>query len=105
VDLTLQLANTPVSGQTPLGIPSIGPETVAVPDLLTSKQARMFILACLLVGLQSWQLACYLFACLIYIFDTVPERRRAAGAAREEEVEGAEGAISRHCGAVKGERE
>ena len=41
-------------------------------------------------------------------FDTVPERRRAAGAAREEEVEGAEGAIStisRHCGAVKGERE
>jgi hypothetical protein len=36
---------------------------------------------------------------------TVPERRRAAGAAREEEVEGAEGAISRHCGAVKGERE
>jgi hypothetical protein len=29
-------------------------------------------------------------------FDTVPERRRAAGAAREEEVEGAEGAISRH---------
>jgi hypothetical protein len=41
-------------------------------------------------------------------FDTVPERRRAAGAAREEEVEGgqgAEGAISRHCGAVKGEKE
>ena len=47
-------------------------------------------------------------------FDTVPERWRAAGAAREEEVEGAkgaegaegaEGAISRHCGAVKGERE
>ena len=40
-------------------------------------------------------------------FDTVPapERRRAAGAAREEEVEGAEGVISRHCGAVKGERE
>ena len=39
-------------------------------------------------------------------FDTVPERRRAAGAAREEEVEGAEGAISiRHCGAVKVERE
>jgi hypothetical protein len=38
-------------------------------------------------------------------FDTVPERRRAAGAAREEEVEGAEGTISRHCGAVKGERE
>ena len=42
-------------------------------------------------------------------FDTVPERRRAAGAGREEEVEGeegaegAEGAISRHCGAVKGE--
>jgi hypothetical protein len=35
-------------------------------------------------------------------FDTVPERRRAAGAAREEEVEGV---ISRHCGAVKGERE
>jgi hypothetical protein len=34
-------------------------------------------------------------------FDTVPERRRAAGAAKEEEVEGAEGAeraISRHCG-------
>jgi len=42
---------------------------------------------------------------LIYIFDTVPERRRAAEAAREEEVEGAEGVISRHCGAVKGERE
>ena len=35
-------------------------------------------------------------------FDTVPERRRAAGAAREEEVEGV---ISRHCGAVKGERD
>jgi len=38
---------------------------------------------------------------LIYIFDTV----RAAGAAREEEVEGAEGGINRHCGAVKGEWE
>ena len=37
---------------------------------------------------------------ILIIFDTVPERRRAAGAARE-----AEGAISRHCGAVKGERE
>jgi hypothetical protein len=36
-------------------------------------------------------------------FDTVPERRRAAGAAREEEVEEVEGTISRHCGAVKGE--
>jgi hypothetical protein len=35
-------------------------------------------------------------------FDTVPERRRAAGAVREEEVEGV---ISRYCGVVKGERE
>jgi hypothetical protein len=36
-------------------------------------------------------------------FDTVlEERRRAAGAVREEEVEGV---ISRYCGVVKGERE
>jgi len=38
---------------------------------LANKQARMFILACLLVGLRSWQLACYLFACLIYMYNIV----------------------------------
>jgi hypothetical protein len=37
-------------------------------------------------------------------FDTMPERRRAAGAAREEEVEEVEGAEG-NKGAVKGERE
>jgi len=68
-----------------------------------------YLLACLLVSRAGNLLVtCLLACCLIYVFDTVPERRRAAGAAREEEVEGAEGAegaISRHCGAVKGERE